>query len=122
MARHYPSLDVNVLGVNERGHESGNELATTDRSLPLLQDVDINNDQSSDVWQSWEANWHNVRVVDRSNDLQFVVNLLTYPLEESGRSPGRPHEFQQPQERPDRHRQTGADFALPGGSGTVGRG
>ena len=82
MARHYPSLDVNVLGVNERGHESGNELATTDRSLPLLQDVDINNDQSSDVWESWDANWRNVRVVDRSNDLQFVVNLLMYPLED----------------------------------------
>ena len=35
--QHYPSSEVQILAVNEFGHEAGNAIATADTDLPLLQ-------------------------------------------------------------------------------------
>ncbi len=85
--KNYPSLNVSILAINERGQESANGLATTDRSLPLLQDVDANADGTSDIWTSWNAAWRDVRIVDKNNNLRTdpdpqnpIYNLTSHSL------------------------------------------
>jgi hypothetical protein len=64
----YPELDIQILGLNEVGHESGNPLAIADRDLPWLQDLDSNGDDLSDVWyNSWNITYRDVVVVDANN-------------------------------------------------------
>ena len=50
-----PELAISILGVNEFGHDSANTVATTDRDLPWLQDLDENGDGGSDTWDSWDV-------------------------------------------------------------------
>ena len=42
--KHYPSSNIQILGLNEAGLGS-NELITEGRNLPWLQDVDANNNE-----------------------------------------------------------------------------
>lgn len=85
--KHFPSLRVSIVAINEKGQESSNALAVADRNLPLLQDVDSNGDGASDVWASWDAAWRDVRILDKENNLRTdpapnepVVNLTTRNL------------------------------------------
>ena len=57
-----PELGIDILGVNEFGHDSGNTLVTTDRDLPWLQDIDDNDDGNSDTWDSWDVTFRDVRL------------------------------------------------------------
>ncbi len=76
--RHNPSLQTYVAAINELGRESGNSLV--DQPLSLLQDVDANFDTQSDIWTLWNAEWRDVNVLDRENNVTFVVNLTTSNL------------------------------------------
>ena len=72
----YPDLPIQILGVNEFGHESGNSLMTDGRTAPLLQDVDANNNGSSDVWYDlWDITFRDVKILNTQNEVVGTVNL-----------------------------------------------
>ena len=78
--RHYPSLDVSIIGINEVGY-SPTGFITDGRDLPWLVDVDADQNGQSDVWyDSWEINYRDVVVVDRANDAVGVLNVTTQSL------------------------------------------
>jgi len=69
------ALDVVILGVNEVGHESGNELMTSGRDLPWLQDTVVD-----DVWGAWAPTYRDVVVLDPLNQEIAVFNLTVHDL------------------------------------------
>ena len=85
LEQNFPELDIQILGMNERGQEVGNADATKDKTIPWLQDVDVepvgNPDGVSDVWMnSWPVEYRDVAIVDANNVQVDVYNLTTYDL------------------------------------------
>lgn len=81
LATERPDLKINVLGMNQIGHESGNTQATTGRTIPWLQDEDKDADGNSDVWlNSFPAQYRDVVILDANNDQIDVYNLTTHTL------------------------------------------
>ena len=79
--QHYPSANIQILGINEVGMDSNNAGFTDGRDLPWLQDVDANNNGSSDVWyDSWEITYRDVVVLDVNNEPVFTLNVTSSPL------------------------------------------
>ncbi len=66
---------VTIAGVNEAGHESGNEAFTDGRDLPWLQDV-----EGVDVWSSWGIDYRDVIVLDGEGYPLFRYNLTEHDL------------------------------------------
>ena len=80
----HPILNIDIVGINEVGHESANSLMVADSSLPWLQDVDADSDQSSDVWaESWGVTYRDVIVLDGSNSVVGTYNLTEHNLASS---------------------------------------
>jgi hypothetical protein len=80
----HPELDIELIGLNPVGQESGNALATEGRDIPWLQDVDANGDGQSDVWlNSWDVEYRDVVIVDEDNTQVGTFNLTTYDLSSS---------------------------------------
>ena len=73
----YPELDIQILGVNGAGRESGNASVTSGRDIPWLQD------DESDVWTSWGVTYRDVVIVDADNVMVGAFNLTTYDLRNS---------------------------------------
>ena len=71
------SADVVILGVNEVGHESGNEGFCEGRDLPWLQDT-----EAADVWSAWGVVYRDVIVVDREGAYVDRFNLSDNDLGE----------------------------------------
>jgi hypothetical protein len=69
---------VQILGLNAIGHESGNAAICMNRDLPWLQDV---LDQS--VWASWNVVWRDVWILDTENMPVAVYNLSEHSLADS---------------------------------------
>jgi len=78
--------------VDEEGQESSSGLAADLNDLPLLQDVDFNNDNNSDVWASWwtgpepfDANiaWRDVYIVNAENERAEVYNLTAHDIRDA---------------------------------------
>jgi len=76
IASESPDLSIDILGVNELGHESGNSLVIDSRDLPWLQDIDDDSNGSSDVWTAWDVTFRDVIITD-SNNVQVAVYNLT---------------------------------------------
>jgi hypothetical protein len=74
-------LRIRILAINEWGQESGNSIAVSERTLPLLQDVNTNGDGRSDTWQAWNAQWRDLVIVDAHNRRVGWLNLSTFDLE-----------------------------------------
>lgn len=71
-----PGKPIQFVGVNEVGHESGNSLMSENRALPVLQDVDADNNGSSDVWYDlWDVTYRDVKILDDENEIVGTVNL-----------------------------------------------
>jgi hypothetical protein len=68
-------VQIQILGVNETGQESGNASVTTGRTLPWLQDT-----ASENVWASWQVTWRDVIVLDAQNHFVAVFNLTAHDL------------------------------------------
>ncbi len=66
---------VIILGVNETGHEEGNEGVTEGRDLPWLQDV-----EDTDVWATWGVDYRDVIVLDHEGVPLFRYNLTEHDL------------------------------------------
>lgn len=80
-SQHYPSLEIQILGVNEDGHQSQNTLMAAEADLPWLQDLDTNGNGQSDVWhESWSVVYRDVQVVDKDGELVDTYNLTSNDL------------------------------------------
>ncbi len=81
-ARHYPSLQIKILGINEVGQESANNSITNGRDIPWLQDVDQSpQNGKSDVWyDSWKIEYRDVVVVDTAGNEVGRFNVTPHSL------------------------------------------
>ncbi len=80
----HPTLDIQIVGINEIGHDSANALMTDGRSVPWLQDIDANSNQVSDVWtEQWDVVYRDVVIVDPENTELGAFNVTTYNLAEA---------------------------------------
>ncbi len=65
------------MGVNEPGHESGNEGFCDGRDLPWLQDTD-----QDDVWGAWKVSYRDVIILDSTGEFAATYNLSNNDLGE----------------------------------------
>lgn len=66
---------IAILGVNAAGYEATNDLMTTGRTLPWLQDrVDV------DVWLAWQVEYRDVVIRDADGQRVGVYNLTLHDL------------------------------------------
>jgi len=66
---------VSILGVNETGQESANDLMCQGRTIPWLQD-----NATQNVWGHWNVQWRDVVVLDGDNHIITVYNLTSNDL------------------------------------------
>lgn len=77
----YPLLKIKLHGVNEAGFETANAQITQGRTLPWLQDVDADNDGSSDLWkESWNVTFRDVVIANGAGEKAGVYNLTSHNL------------------------------------------
>jgi hypothetical protein len=77
----FPEYDIQIIGINEAGHEIGNPAITDGRDLPWLQDVDSDGNKLSDVWRDkWEITYRDVFVLNQSNEVEGIYNLTIHDL------------------------------------------
>ena len=69
--------EVQILGVNEAGHENGNDTITDGRDLPWLQET-----IEQPAWDTWAPTYRDVVIVDRENRPYAVYNLTENNLGE----------------------------------------
>jgi hypothetical protein len=67
--------EVHFLGVNAIGQQGGNNLIPLIAHLPWLQD-----DGTQHVWESWNANWRDIIVLDQNNTPVARFNVTDYSL------------------------------------------
>ncbi|MBD3335913.1 MAG: hypothetical protein GF355_10395 [Candidatus Eisenbacteria bacterium] len=68
-------LEIQILGVNETGHESGNGVICHGRDLPWLQDT-----EEERVWERWEFEYRDVVILDPENVPVLAYNLTDHNL------------------------------------------
>ena len=71
----FPDLPVSLLAVNERGYESGNDAASQESDLPLLQDT-----AEEGVWDAYDAVYRDVQILDADNAHVGTFNLTDNSL------------------------------------------
>ncbi len=76
-----PELDIQFVGINQWGQESGNSGFTDGKDIPWLQDVDADGDFESDVWTSWDITYRDVVILDADSQVVTVFNVTTNDLE-----------------------------------------
>jgi len=79
----HPVLRIQLLGVNAKGQEAGNDATTQGRELPWLQDVDANQDGLADAGTLWAANYRSVYILDGSNVQVAAFDVDTNDLAEA---------------------------------------
>ena len=83
---HYPTSQIEILGMNQKGFELGNESVTEGRDIPWLQDVDNDGDGNSDVWlNSWPYEYRDVAIVDSEGGFREAYNLTQNDLSNSAK-------------------------------------
>lgn len=76
----YPTLKINLMGINQITHEAGNGTITQGKDLPWLQDVDADANGESDVWSEWDVEPRDVVILDGDNVRVGTYNLTTFDL------------------------------------------
>ena len=80
----YPLLEIQILGVNQRGIELSNGAITAERDIPWLQDVDEDGNGVSDVWGDlWEVTYRDVVILGGDNSKLDTYNVTSNDLAES---------------------------------------
>ena len=80
----YSLLRIQLLGINQRGQEPGNEATTEGRGLPWLQDVDTDGNYLSDVARDlWDLTYRDLVILDGDNTQVGVFNLDDHNLADS---------------------------------------
>jgi hypothetical protein len=90
LTKEYPGLSIQILGVNQVSHESGNPLMAELGDLPWLQDVDTNQDGVGDLWSTrWHPSvpiaWRDVWILDANNVPLGFANLTEHNLADQTR-------------------------------------
>ncbi len=80
LAENFPELDIQILGINEWADAFANDNATEGREIPWLQDVDADQNGTSDVRQSWSLVYRDVAILDANNILVDKYNLTEHDL------------------------------------------
>ena len=76
-----PELNIQIIGVNDVFHASGNPNVTNGRDIPWLQDVDLNNNSLSDATRDlWDTTQRDVVIVDTNGEQVEVYNLTSNDL------------------------------------------
>ena len=70
---------MQILGINEVGHASGNESMCEGRDLPWLQDT-----VDEAVWTRWDPVYRDVIVLDGDNHPVGAYNLTDNDLSDPG--------------------------------------
>ncbi len=70
-------MDLQILAVNEAGHESALSTMADGGDIPLLQD-----DADANVWASWSVTYRDVIVLNGDNETVGVYNLTPNDLGE----------------------------------------
>jgi len=66
---------VQIIGINAVDLESGNEVMTSGRDLPWLQDtVEV------EAWNQWQVEYRDVYLLDQNGQLRFIYNLTENDL------------------------------------------
>ena len=88
----HPSLDIEIVGINEADPATGcpgttysaaNPTVTALGDIPWLQDVDEDGDGESDNWlTSWPFTYRDVVIVDANSVAVDTFNLTVKSLEE----------------------------------------
>ncbi|MBD3161304.1 MAG: hypothetical protein GF346_03800 [Candidatus Eisenbacteria bacterium] len=73
----HPARDFQFLGVNEVGHERGNEAVCEGRAIPWLQET-----EEEKVWDPWDVTYRDVIFLDQENRPVAVFNLTIHDLSE----------------------------------------
>ena len=71
----YPGLSIELIGVNEVGHDSANDQMCDGRDIPWLQDT-----SAGDWWGAWSPTYRDVVILDGAGELAGVYNLTDHPL------------------------------------------
>ena len=66
---------MQLLAVNETGHESGMPTMSALGDLPILQDT-----TTVDAWTLWEVTYRDVVILDADNHYVGTYNLTTHDL------------------------------------------
>lgn len=80
MQNDFDALDqpVQIIGINGIDLESGNEMMTSGRDLPWLQDtIEV------DAWNLWQVEYRDVYILDQEGQLRFIYNLTEHNLANS---------------------------------------
>ena len=77
LLRDHPELAIDLLIINEIGHEDGLEDLYAVTDLPVLQD-----DVEAQVWSSWSATWRDTWILDGDNVPVDLYNLTDHDLED----------------------------------------
>ncbi len=77
----HPLLQIQILGINEKGLELSNSAITDGRDLPWLQDRDDDGNDLSDVWHDlWDITYRDVVVLEGDNSVFGTYNLTINDL------------------------------------------
>jgi hypothetical protein len=68
---------VDLLAINEVGHDSGIDDAVAGNSIPLLADT-----PEANAWGTWDADWRDLVIVDEDNLQTDRISLTDFDLEE----------------------------------------
>ena len=80
----HPTLDIDILSINQIGAESGVGVLSSDMDLPMVQDT-----TALSIWNSWGGGWRDVWILDQNNSPYAVVNLTVYGISATPGSSGR---------------------------------
>ncbi len=69
------SLPITIVGINEAGHESGNQTFCDGRELPWLQEL-----ETGDIWTDWGVTYRDVIIVDGEGRVVAIYNLTDHDL------------------------------------------
>ena len=72
-----PAVTIRGFGINHSDSASWNDFAVAETTLPWLQDPPRNG-----VWDSWEAEWRDVVILDGQNRRLAVFPVYFKPLDD----------------------------------------
>ena len=70
-----PAHHVQILGINQIGQETDNDLICQGRVIPWLQET-----ADHPVWTPWGVTWRDVVILDSENRRVSVYNLTQHDL------------------------------------------
>ncbi len=70
-------MEVQILGINDIGFDSGNDLMCATGDLPWMQAT-----VDDDIWAEWDAGFRDVIILDENNVEVDRFNVTANPLDD----------------------------------------